>query len=352
LFLIAVTLIQFLDLDGFIGAVTSMKQNNSSTRYYFTIHLKRKPTEFSKIIVSNHKSIHQVRTTVMDFFHNKEPVKFVNVLPGKEVFFYNVYSEVQSCNNSLDFHINDTDGTLLTDINDIGLVLSVVGKVKYTADTEVKRYMKNGRQRQDRMRRCVISDGTRSMQLTLWEEMIDVMREDTLIQFYCLSSKEYALETVLTSNFSSCVCYLTEDREITHDDALLKATVETADDTHLLIHDPKISSVKVNTFYSCKSCRCKLIIESGSEALCSNPRCKKGYSLDGIESMRNRSAQIEVEVGNSLIMVTAFTDVLSQFFGVLPQSENELRKSILNLKKICITYDNQKLVVVKIEREE
>ena len=63
---------------------------------------------------------------------------------------------------------------------------------------------------------------------------------------------------------------------------------------------------------------------------------------------KNRS-QIDIKVGVSSFMVTTFADV--QFFGVLPQSDNELRKSVLNLKNICITYDVKNWLLLNLKRK-
>ena len=53
--------------------------NLNRSREYFTVHRKVNPTEFTKIIVSNHRQSASIRQKFMNLFHDKLPVNIKNV---------------------------------------------------------------------------------------------------------------------------------------------------------------------------------------------------------------------------------------------------------------------------------
>ena len=188
--------------------------NQAKTREFFTVHMKVSATDFKKVMVSNHKHLKQIRQDFMTPYHNKEPIVVSNIMPGTEILFFNAYSQIKPAED-VAFNINDSEATRLIDITDALLVLSVVGKLKFKGESVIQNYVsQNGKRRSDKMREVFISDGSKTMTLTVWSDLIDVLVEDQLIQMANLSSRVFNEEICLTSNFSSSICFLTESLDI------------------------------------------------------------------------------------------------------------------------------------------
>jgi len=150
-------------------------------------------------MISNHRYIKQVRQDFVNSFYNKVAVHISKVMPGNEMLFFNAYSRLSPENDLLGFGINDSDATRLVDIDDAGNVLSVVGKLRFTSDAETKNYIRNGKRHSDRMREAIFCDGTKTIPLTIWSDLIDIMKEDQLIQIYSASSRIYNGAVVMST---------------------------------------------------------------------------------------------------------------------------------------------------------
>ena len=70
----------------------------------------------------------------------------------------------------------------MEDIDDEELVLSVKGKINYVCEAVDSSYVKDGKHRTDRMRSALISDNTKTLELTVWADLIDLIKEDCVIQ--------------------------------------------------------------------------------------------------------------------------------------------------------------------------
>ena len=62
----------------------------------------------------------------------------------------------------------------VADIDDEEIVLSIVGKVKFIGKT----YNKNSRQRSAKMREALFSDGSKTIKLTIWSDLIEIIKEN------------------------------------------------------------------------------------------------------------------------------------------------------------------------------
>lgn len=294
-----------------------------------------------------------LRQQILDFFHNKEPVCFSKVLPGKEIFFFNAYSAVMAQSHPLNFNINDAEAVKMEAINDQGLVLSVVGKIKFDSDTVLQTYMKEGKQRTDKMREGLFSDNSRTLKMTIWGDLIDLIKENHLLQICNLSSREYNEKIVMTTNFSTCVCYLTDDMEIWHDTGV--ATEDTSSrNSSMIICCPKISSIKLSSFKSCKYCRSRLEIVPGS-GLASCPKCKRDFTVEAVESDPLNSqlvANLEVETSNesvTSVMVTIFGQVLKEYFEDVTDLP-KLKLQLLQLSGVDLVVDKSRFIVQKMKK--
>lgn len=77
----------------------------------------------------------------------------------------------------MDFGINDTDAIPVAEIDGEEIVLSIAGKVKFVGETTTKTYNKNGRQRSDKMREALFSDGSKTIKLTIWSDLIEILTQ-------------------------------------------------------------------------------------------------------------------------------------------------------------------------------
>ena len=88
--------------------------------------------------------------------------------------------------------------------------MSVAGK--YISET-VNRSYKDGKHRSDKMRSALISDGSKIMELTVWSDIIYLIKSDTMLQLVNLSSRSYSQQLVLSTNFGTSLCYLTSNSD-------------------------------------------------------------------------------------------------------------------------------------------
>lgn len=104
--------------------------NITRTREYFDVNFKVGPTEIIRILISNHKEIKFMRQKFMDAFHDKMPVMIKKLIKSKDVFFFNAYSGICDIREQTAFTLNEADAVQLSDINDEGLVDSIVCHVR------------------------------------------------------------------------------------------------------------------------------------------------------------------------------------------------------------------------------
>ena len=140
---------------------------------------------------------------------------------------------------------------------------SVVGKIKFTNKEVSQSYFKEGKQRNDRMREGIISDGTRTLKITIWSDLLDIVKENQLLQLLNASSRIFNEEVVVTTNFSTGICYLTEALDVTFDDSIIPQE-ENPNTNTTTICCPIVESIKINSFLSCKTCHKKVIHLSGT----------------------------------------------------------------------------------------
>ena len=80
------------------------------------------------------------------------------------------------------------------------------------------------------------------------------VRENTLIQLTSISSKVINEEICLATTYSSSICYLTADLDVEFPEHVLSQD----DSSTKLITTPVIASVKVDSYWTCKTCQRRL----------------------------------------------------------------------------------------------
>lgn len=94
--------------------------------------------------------------------------------------------------------------------------------------------------------------------------LIEIIRENALIQFTCTSTKVYKEEFSISTNYSTRVFYLSQSQAVHFDESLSAASFVTPP-TDILVCCPRIESLKVNKHYICKNCTKKLQVIAGIE---------------------------------------------------------------------------------------
>ena len=143
------------------------------------------------------------------------------------MYFYNVYSHISDVVlQLLNFDLNNAKAVPLNDIDDDGLVNSIVCEVQYTSEVREVNYSKDGKLRTEQMRKALICDGSKTLKLTIWGILIEMIRESALIQFTGASTKVYNEELSISTNYSTRICYLSQSLDVHFDEKLCAAASE------------------------------------------------------------------------------------------------------------------------------
>lgn len=341
------------DLHGFIGALSIVKPNQAKTRHYFNIHFKISATDIVKIIVA-HNNVHTLKSTrnqFVDHMRDYCPVTLNKVVKGRDAHFYNSYSSVTPA-TSVDFDINDADAIPLEQLGNEGLVLSIVGKLKLTSNVVHQTFFKDGKNRMEKMREALISDGTRSLKITFWGDYVDIMKEDILIQITNANTKLFHDDIVLGTTYSTGVCFLSTD--IKADFPEVESTPRDEQPNSMFLCCPTIESIISDTFIMCRKCSKKIKLNPGTGIFsCSN--CKREFLVKSLTDDPNTHQIVisfDLKTNTIACTATAFSDVLADFGLVVNQELPKLKSQILNLKHVDFTINKTNMIIEKMENHE
>ena len=268
-------------------------------------------------------------------------------MPGKEVYFYNAYSSYQHAEN-IDFGIDDANAIHLKDLNENGLVDSIVGKVKIIGKPSVQSFFRNGKHKTETMLECLISDQSREMKLTLWGELVDLVKDNDVVQFNC-NAKIYHDNLVLTTTYSTGICQLTTDFNVEFSEPTDVASTECSSGDFVMCC-PEIESIIVDSFMVCKKCTKKIKVIPGT-GLIMCQQCNREYLIENVKN-NERSYQmtfsLDLRNDRNAVSATVFSSTLSEFFSenVLDHFNNltYLKRKILQLNKIDFTINSKRIV--------
>ena len=100
---------------------------------------------------SDIQGLKQKRNNFNDTFRDQLPVTLKSIMQGRDAFFCNAYSSIQPAVTVV-IDINEAIAIPLKDLNDYGLVLSVVGKCKLTSAIVNQPFLGNGKNKVERIR--------------------------------------------------------------------------------------------------------------------------------------------------------------------------------------------------------
>ncbi|XP_066922933.1 uncharacterized protein [Clytia hemisphaerica] len=336
-----------IDFAGFIACVSPVRLSYQSKKEHFNVFIKTKPTSFAKITVSStNKQFSAIRQNFLDYFHNKEPVTIKSCLPLNGRNFFNAYSFVQPCERQLTFNLNDADATPLNEIESNSITESIVGKLRFRGPVQVKPYTtRGGKARTDKMRECVISDGSTCLLITFWADFLDYIVEDKLIQLTNINSKTISNEIKLTTDPNSAICFLTEE---------LTCGFENYEQD-LIVPKNSIECVKCvvcikkfETYQCCKNCKRRLQINSGTGmADCVCGRIFDTNQMNSSDEFKNVVATIEFKNSQDItLQATFFKDTLKALFEIM--DDTKLKQKLLQMCDIDV-HLNSKQIVAKTE---
>ncbi|XP_066929894.1 uncharacterized protein [Clytia hemisphaerica] len=338
------------DFHGYVGAVGLIKLNREKTRKQFYVHFKTGPTIFQRILVNNHPDLTGVRQELLSYFHNKEPVSIMKLNKGNGLHFFNKSSYIEEAKIRITFDLNEADSYNLSTVDGEGSIPSIIGKIKFLEKPNLKTYEKNNKQRTDKKRECLIHDGTASMKITFWNDMIDIIRENQLLQLTNLVAKQLSSdEIVLGTDFSTSVCFLSTDIDVTFNPIEIDHSVE-----EKTVTIKSVLAIKANTFLSCLFCNNKVNIQTGTGMCsCSSKECGKIFSVDKL-TQNSKSSSITVMIDffdskDEIISSKVYGDVLNTFFGESTVKDlTTLKQSILDLENINVVINTRRNVITSI----
>lgn len=258
-----------------------------------------------------------IRQKFKDAYFDKSPVVINKVNPGKDIYFFNAYSFISEVSSQISFGLNDADAVKLSDIGDAGLVTSVVGEIKFTTNEMKQEYVRNGKKKCQRMREGLFSDGTKTLKITVWADMIDDISENKLIQLVNISSKNYNEEISLSTIYSSTICYLTETLDVEFDVAEPASQEAVQGGTEVKVCCPTVESFRMEEIRLCKFCSNKVRILSG-QGMYHCDICNRDMPTSVFERNPNcirRTLLLDIINEHTAMVVKVYENVLKNHLG-------------------------------------
>ncbi|XP_057295527.1 uncharacterized protein LOC130623986 [Hydractinia symbiolongicarpus] len=145
-------------------------------------------------------------------------------------------------------------------------------------------------------------------------------------------------ELVLTTNYSTIICFLTEALDVQFDESVAQKDSTATPPKEMIVCCPIIESIVVKTFLQCKICKGKVDIRPGTGlATCTNVHCGRDFSVTHLKQQPN-CCQICVvlDMRNKYVAltVTAYREVLEEYFSEEIADEVKLRSDLLNLTDV------------------
>lgn len=193
-----------------------------------------------------------------------------------------------------------------------------------------------------RMLKSTITDGTSTLFLTLWENEIDSVQDSKVYIIDEVRVNFSYLTKTLSTTQKSVFSLLDDDDMEEIDESVALQMLEEPSETTILL--PSIRSVAVNKYPTCIHCNKKL-----PQGMCTKiikcMRCSRRMRLADCDI--NVSCQITVEVDDSEIELTIFSDVLGNLLdtpNVHQLTEEDISERLLDFSDIEITYKDDNIV--------
>lgn len=339
-------------MTGFIGGITISKPNQSKSRHYFTVYFKDDVTSIVKVIVTDSEiqALKRKRDQFNNRFRDQLPITLKSIMKGRDAFFFNAYSSIQAA-VSVAFDINEANAIPLKDLNDDGLVLSIVGKCKLTSPIVNQQFFRNGKNKVERMREVLISDGTRSLPITFWGDLVDLLRDNVLIQIVNANTKILHDSIVLNTTYTTGICFLSAELKVTFDEETVVKTHSDIEPTMRLCC-PSIESIVLDTFFKCKKCAKKIKLVPGTGILtCTH--CHREYLVSNLQkdiACKELIISFDLKTSDRAITASAFVETLNEYFGkdVRNDEKNHLKTQILGMQNVDFIIKKSNMVITEI----
>lgn len=301
---------------------------------------------------------HEKRSVFLEKQSTITPVKLTNYILGQawnrdgEEILINQMTIVQSPASSeynFQYIADENSGEETTELCQIlstkecGASVNVKGKIKKgdTPQTVGKKSLK--------MLKCVITDGTVSLPISIWQDEIDVIEDGCVYIFTNVTVKLYNQVKSLSTNFKSNFVKKENDVMQHLDDSSAVAMLSEPTDTTVKVN--RFRSVNIDKFKRCVECLAKFppAIET---KIVKCLRCAHRMRFEDCKQTVACRISVVVVVGDSTIVVTAFSEAFETILDIkdlCALSEDKIAERLLELERLKISFDNDN-IVTKITR--
>ena len=215
-------------------------------------------------------------------------------------------------------------------------IVDVIGNLKWTDDTREVMCGLNKDQKR-KVRDAVLADETKSIPVSIWNELIDQIDPNITYHFKNLVSEDFN-GTRLSS--TACTELLqSEKKHINWKDfntAMLKS-----------ICFPTMLSIRFNRYFNCLKCGKKVIPHAGENRvrctadkcgmLMPVERCKSSFCVD-MFLMDSKSPEEQQTI-------TFFLNAVQSLIDVTDKSDREIEDAILTIEKFDVQYNKKRIAV-------
>ena len=288
--------------------------------------LKTSPSEFAviRIMIKSNPSIN--KSMFLQRLKSGEPTTFKNIESGKlGIGFYNSFrgSTFSNGASQVHFKIDQAENLSIADLKTkTAGVYTVTGVIKWlSAAKETQRFpeaspSKNTAQSSRKVREAIIADNTGHIQISVWEEHFESIKENKFYQFSDVSVK-YFYGYKLTTRRETHVTELETSEKFDWSTVDIDDYVQRENDavkaTSPVICCPQIMAVMVNISPVCTNGNCSgnIEFEAGSK-LANCLSCKKRMLLKNCPKLFQ--CVIDITQEGVTKSITASEAVVAEFF--------------------------------------
>lgn len=191
---------------------------------------------------------------------------------------------------------------------------------------------------------CVLEDKTGTATIHIWDPLINKIKSGTTYEFENLTVKHFQGTTHLGTTPATTFKEASQQLETLNGPALPQNPEKEAK-----VEKFKLVN-KLSIFITCQACKRKINEISQQQSL----KCKNcGVRQRQVECKRDASVQLQVDLDNKDVWLTAFTDVLESLFATHPKisllsDSDTIEQLLMDLQDIEFTYNMNRKVITKI----
>ena len=323
-----------LSFTGYIVLISSYSNTSSSGNSFFDVVIKIGENQFQGVRVmekGEEREVLKLRSKLVTLI----------VSDSNGTIFYNVMRgcAVEELIYELDFDSNIPTTRLGSDLKNQVDLIFVAGGIKWIKEERLVKVS-------IRVRKGVIKDETGELPLTLWNTMIDRIKEDHWYQLSEIEVRQY-YGTELTATKDTVLEEITKGN-ITWNEEILKHYSKAWKETTSVLCCPSITAVEISETLECPKCQ-QPLSANGSEKICKCGTC--GRKVNVKQCKKTFKGEIDVEKdGNSISLVFDLNVVLAHFplFVGVPSEYADMEDRLVLMDDVDLTYgSHNKLINIK-----